>query len=88
VVDVPEINPTPADLARVSEIVARTDLRALLSEPQEGNRSFNALARDLGVRVSIFDPLETGSEEDARDPSTYLRVMRSNVQELRQAFGA
>jgi zinc/manganese transport system substrate-binding protein len=88
VVDVPEINPTPADLRRVSEIVERTDLQALLSEPQEGNRSFNALARDLGVRVSIFDPLETGSEEDARDPSTYLRVMRSNVQELRQAFGA
>ena len=88
VVDVPEINPTPADLRRVSAIVERTDLRALLSEPQEGNRSFNALARDLGVRVSIFDPLETGSEEDARDPSTYLRVMRANVQELRQAFGA
>lgn len=86
VVDVPELNPTPADLRRVSEIVERSDLRALLSEPQEGNRSFNALARDLGVRVSVFDPLETGSEEDARDPSTYLRVMRGNVEELRQAF--
>jgi zinc/manganese transport system substrate-binding protein len=86
VVDVPEINPTPADLRRVSELVERTDLRALLSEPQEGNRSFNALARDLGVRISLFDPLETGSEEDARDPSTYLRVMRRNVEELRQAF--
>ena len=86
VVDVPEINPTPADLRRVSELVERTDLRALLSDPQQGNRSFNALARDLGVRISVFDPLETGSEEDARDPSTYLRVMRSNVEELRRAF--
>ncbi|MGB5134553.1 MAG: metal ABC transporter substrate-binding protein [Prochlorococcaceae cyanobacterium] len=88
VVDVPEVNPTPADLRRVSEIVARSDLRALLSEPQEGTRSFNALARDLGVRISVFDPLETGSEQDALDPATYLRVMRRNGDELRRAFGA
>jgi zinc/manganese transport system substrate-binding protein len=40
------------------------------------------------VRISVFDPLETGSEQDADDPSTYLRVMRSNVAELLQAFGA
>ncbi len=85
--DVPEINPTPDDLQRVSEIVKRSQLQALLSEPQEGNRSFNALAKDLGVTIVVFDPLETGSEEDSRDPSTYLRVMRSNAENLRQAFG-
>jgi zinc/manganese transport system substrate-binding protein len=50
VVDVPAVNPTPADLRRVSEIVARSDLRALLREPQEGTRSFNALARHLPAR--------------------------------------
>ncbi|MEX1315892.1 MAG: zinc ABC transporter substrate-binding protein [Synechococcaceae cyanobacterium] len=87
VVDVPAINPTAADLRRVSEIVERSQLQALLSEPQQGNSSFNALARDLGVRISVFDPLETGSEQDAGDPSTYLRVMRRNVADLRQAFG-
>ena len=87
VVDVPEINPSPADLQRVSEIVERTQLRALLSEPQEGNRSFNALAKDLGVRVSVFDPMETASEQASRDPATYLSLMRRNVANLRQAFG-
>ena len=87
VVDVPEINPSPADLQRVSEIVERTQLRALLTEPQEGNRSFNALAKDLGGRVSVFDPMETASEQASRDPGTYLSVMRRNVADLRQAFG-
>lgn len=85
-VDVPEMNPTPADLQRVSEIVERSQLRALLSEPQEGDRSFNALARDLGVRISVFDPMETGSEQASLDPATYFSVMRSNVTNLRQAF--
>ncbi|MCP9928868.1 metal ABC transporter solute-binding protein, Zn/Mn family [Cyanobium sp. CH-040] len=88
VVDVPAVNPTPVDLRRVSEIVANSELRVLLSEPQQGTRSFNALASDLGVRISTFDPLETGSEQDALDPATYLRVMRRNGEALRQAFGA
>ena len=87
VVDVPEMNPTPADLQRVSNKVKQTQLKALLSEPQEGNRSFNALAEDLGVNVVTFDPLETGSEEASKKPDTYLSVMRSNVASLIKAFG-
>ena len=86
-VDVPEMNPTPADLERLSAEVKRSDLRALLSEPQQGGGSFQALASDLGVPISVFDPLETGSAQDAADPNTYARVMRRNVANLTRAFG-
>jgi zinc/manganese transport system substrate-binding protein len=80
------MNPTPADLERVSAEVKRSELKSLLSEPQEGERSFNALAEDLGVRISVFDPMETGAAVDAKDPATYGRVMRRNVAELIRAF--
>ena len=86
-VDVPEINPSPVDLQRVAAAVKSSQLKALVSEPQEGNRSFNALARDLGVKIVAFDPLETASEQASRDPATYLTVMRRNAADLRQAFG-
>jgi zinc/manganese transport system substrate-binding protein len=86
-VDVPEINPSPVDLQRVAAEVKGSQLKALLSEPQEGNRSFNALAKDLGVKVVVFDPLETATQEASRDPSTYLKLMRRNAADLRQAFG-
>ncbi len=85
-VDVPEQNPSPADLARVAETVKRTQLRALLSEPQQGNRSFNALAGDLGIPISVFDPMETGTEEASRNAATYGAVMRRNVSDLVSAF--
>ena len=85
--DVPELNPSPADLQRVAAEVKRSQLKALVSEPQEGNRSFNALARDLGVNIVAFDPLETASEQASRDPGTYLTLMRRNAADLRQAFG-
>jgi zinc/manganese transport system substrate-binding protein len=86
-VDVPELNPSPADLQRVAAEVKRSQLNAMLSEPQEGDRSFNALAKDLGVKVVVFDPLETATQEASRDPSTYLKLMRRNAADLRQAFG-
>ncbi|MFM7464008.1 MAG: metal ABC transporter solute-binding protein, Zn/Mn family, partial [Cyanobium sp.] len=86
-VDVPEINPTPADLQRVSEAVKASQLRAVLSEPQAAARSFNALAEDLGVPLSLFDPLETGSEEASLDPATYFATMRRNGANLVKAFG-
>ena len=88
VVDVPEMNPTPADLQRVSNFVEESELKALLSEPQEGDRSFNALAEDLGVKVVTFDPLETGSEEASKQPDTYFKVMARNVAALIKSFGS
>ncbi|WP_254997527.1 metal ABC transporter solute-binding protein, Zn/Mn family [Cyanobium sp. Maggiore-St4-Cus] len=86
-VDVPELNPAPADLQRVAAEVKSSQLKALLSEPQEGNRSFNTLAKDLGVKVVVFDPMETATEEASKNPATYVSVMRRNVADLRQAFG-
>lgn len=86
-VDVPELSPSPADLQRVVAQVRQSQLKALLSEPQAGQRSFNTLARDLGVRISVFDPIETGSAAAAQDPGTYLRVMRRNTSDLVGAFG-
>ena len=91
-VDVPQVNPSPADMQRVAGIVRRSQLQALLSEPQGNEGSFNALARDLGIRVSEFDGLETSSADlaeaaSAGDPAGYVKVMRTNVKRLRQAFG-
>ena len=86
-VDVPEMSPTPRDLQRVAAKVKATQLKALLTEPQEGERSFNALAKDLGVTISVFDPLETGSKQASQDPSTYVAVMRANGASLVKAFG-
>jgi zinc/manganese transport system substrate-binding protein len=86
-VDVPEMNPSPADLQRVAEAVKATQLRAVLSEPQAAARSFQALADDLGVPIGLFDPLETGSEADSRHLDTYLNTMRRNGANLVKAFG-
>ena len=86
-VDVPQLNPSPADLQRVAAAVKVNNLKALLREPQEERPVFSALARDLGVGISVFDPLETGSTQASGEPGHYLSVMRRNAANLIQAFG-
>ena len=85
-VEQPDQPPTPADLQRISRLARQQRLRALLSEPPRPSRSLETLARDLGLRVLSFDPLETAPAAAAADPDTYLRVMRSNAATVRQAF--
>lgn len=83
-VDVPEENPSPDDVKRVIDTVKATNLKTLLTEPQSGD-AFAALAKDLNVRVSLFDPMETGGPE-ALQPDYYLTTMRQNTKTLVTAF--
>jgi zinc transport system substrate-binding protein len=86
-VDMPEENPTPADLRRVLQQVKASGLRALLSEPQLGNSSFEALASDLGVRIGRFDSLESGPTAAASQGNYYIQTMDRNGDALVTAFG-
>jgi len=84
-VDVPEENPSPDDVKRVMDTVKATNLKTLLTEPQGGEDAFSALAKDLKVQVSTFNPMETGGPE-ALEPDYYLTTMRQNVKVLVAAF--
>ncbi len=80
-VDIPEENPSPEDVKRVIDTVQAEEIKTLLTEPQAGENSFSALAKDLNVKVSVFDPVATGDVE-AVQPEYYLEVMRQNVNNL------
>lgn len=85
-VDVPAENPAPEDVKRITETVGKANLKALLTEPQAGTNTFSALAQDLNINVSTFDPIETGGAE-ALEPEYYLNTMRQNADNLVLAFG-
>jgi zinc/manganese transport system substrate-binding protein len=80
-VDIPKENPSPEDVKRVIETVEEERIKTLLTEPQAGDSSFSALAKDLNINVSVFDPIATGDSE-AVQPDYYLKVMRQNVNHL------
>ena len=86
-VDLPDTNPSPADLQRVSNLVRDSDLKALLTEPQDGNNSFNSLARDLNIKIALFNPIETISRDFVYDESLYFDLMRDNLSNLLLSLG-
>jgi zinc transport system substrate-binding protein len=85
-VDLPEENPSPDDIKRVTDEVKKSNLKAILTEPQAGKNAFASLAKDLNVKISTFDPIETGGSE-ALEPNYYITTMRQNVKGLVTALG-
>ena len=86
-VGLPEENPSPEDVKRVVDTVQAEGLKTIMTEPQAGESSFKAIAQDLAIGVSEFDPLEVGTPE-AVQPDYYLTTMRQNAENLANSFGA
>lgn len=86
-VEIPEENPSPEDVKRVMETVQAEGLKTILTEPQAGQESFDAIAGDLDINVSVFDPMETGNA-DAILPDYYVTTMRQNAENLAASFQA
>ncbi len=80
-VGLPEENPSPDDVKRVMDTVQAKGLKTIMTEPQVGESSFKAIAQDLSIGVSEFDPLEVGAS-DAVEPDYYLTTMRQNAENL------
>jgi zinc transport system substrate-binding protein len=84
-VDVPEDNPSPEDVKRVMDTVQASNLKTILTEPSAGEDAFGAIAKDLGIQVGIFNPLEVGGPESVQ-PDYYLTTMRQNTANLVTSF--
>jgi len=75
----PEVEPSPARLRDVAEVVAAEGVRTLYFETLTSPKVTQTLADDLGVATAVLDPLEGLAEDDTRD---YLDVMRDNLDAL------
>lgn len=84
-VGIPEENPSPEDVKRVMETVQAQGLKTIMTEPQASQESFDAIAGDLGINVSVFDPVATG-DAAATQPDYYLTTMRQNADNLVVSF--
>ena len=86
-VGIPEENPSPEDVKRVMEAVQAQGLTTIMTEPQADAASFETIANDLDINLSVFDPIATGDSE-AVSPDYYLTTMRQNVESLAASFEA
>jgi zinc transport system substrate-binding protein len=81
----PDSEPTPADLSRLQDLIRSEGVTTVFSESLASPRTADALARDLGVRSEVLDPVEGLSDRTVGED--YLSLMRSNLAALKEANG-
>ncbi|MFI2608669.1 metal ABC transporter substrate-binding protein [Kitasatospora sp. NPDC018619] len=81
----PESEPTPARLAAVQKAARDNGATTVFFETLVSPKLAETVAKDLGLRTAVLDPLE-GVKDPAKDD--YLTVMKQNLANLRAALGA
>jgi zinc transport system substrate-binding protein len=81
----PDAEPTPADLARLEQLVRREGVTTVFSERLASSKMSDTLAADLGLETAVLDPVEGLSDETSGED--YLSLMAQNITALQEANG-
>ena len=81
----PDAEPTPADLARLQQLIDTDGITTVFSERLVSPRLSQTLADDMGITTAVLDPIEGLSDETADED--YLSLMRENLAALELANG-
>lgn len=79
----PDAEPSAAHLKQIGDVVRKDHITTVFYETLASPALAQSLARDLGVKAAVLDPIEGLSKATAGQD--YLSLMRSNLQELRSA---
>lgn len=81
----PDAEATPADLARLQELIAHEGITTVFSERLASSAMADSLAGDVGVKTAVLDPIEGLTSEDPH--ADYLSLMTENLAALQKANG-
>lgn len=81
----PDAEPTPADLARLQDLIGSEGITTVFGESLVSPRLAETLADDMGVTTQVLDPIEGLSEKTA--DQDYLSLMEQNLTALERANG-
>ncbi|MEV4615965.1 metal ABC transporter substrate-binding protein [Kitasatospora sp. NPDC049258] len=81
----PEAEPTPARLSTIQKAAREHGVTTVFFETLVDPRLAETVAKDLGLRTAVLDPIE-----GVKDPATadYFSVMKQNLANLQAALGA
>jgi len=82
----PETEPTPKQLAHVIQVVRRTHATTVFFETLVSPRLADTVAREVGARTAVLDPIEGVTPAEQRRGDDYLTLMRRNRAALRKAL--
>lgn len=82
----PEAEPSPARINEIHAVASKNEATTVFFETLASDRTAKTLAKDLGLKTDVLDPLE--GITDSSKGADYLEVMKSNLAALQKALGA
>jgi zinc transport system substrate-binding protein len=82
----PESEPSPRQLAHVIQVVRRTHATTLFFETLVSPRLAQTVAREVGARTAVLDPIEGLTPDEQTRGENYVTLMRRNLAALRKAL--
>lgn len=79
----PEAEPTPADLARLQDLIRADGVTTVFSESIVSAKAAESLAEATGAESAVLDPIEGLTDRTA--DQDYLSLMRANLAALEKA---
>jgi zinc transport system substrate-binding protein len=83
----PSAEPSPADLARLVRVARASGVQAVFYEPLTSPKLAETLAREVGARTLVLNPVEGLTAEEAAAGKDYVALMRANLESLRAGLG-
>ncbi|MFJ5552922.1 metal ABC transporter substrate-binding protein [Streptomyces sp. NPDC093225] len=81
----PESEPSPARMNALQTLARKEKVSTVFFETLASPKLADTLARDLGLRTDVLDPLEGITEKSQGED--YFAVMRANLKNLEKALG-
>jgi zinc transport system substrate-binding protein len=81
----PHAEPSPSEQAEIADLVEQDGITTVFTETLVSDDVAESIADETGVTVANLDPIEGLSDDTSDD--TYLTLMRSNLETLREANG-
>jgi zinc transport system substrate-binding protein len=82
----PDEEPSPAKLAKISEIVKNESVQYIFFENLVSPRLADTIANETGAKTAVLDPIEGLTSDDQRQGKNYISVQRENLANLRAAL--
>jgi zinc transport system substrate-binding protein len=83
----PEVEPEPAKLQQVVELVRMRGVTTIYFETLVSPRIAETVARETGAKTAVLDPIEGLTNDELARGEDYFSLMRKNLRTLREGLG-
>ena len=82
----PDSEPDPARMEEIIQLAKQKKINTIFFEELVSPKVANTIAKEIGAKTEVLNPLEGLSEEQMEAGEDYFSVMRTNLQEIKNAL--